>query len=161
MPETVADPLTLDPPDEDLTLRLEGYDLAAVLTDRNAAPHLRQLRELGARELLGGRFSTAMPPRAAHIALALASGMFNGLRLAPNDPARNPSLLVKGVFERKLLEIAERRNAEGELTGTVEVERPSLRLTRTAPRHLPVPRARRRYGGPPARTISSGGMPRI
>lgn len=129
LPETVADPLTLDPPDEDLTLHLEGYDVAAALADRDVSPHLGELLELGARELLGGRFSTAMPPRAAHIALALASGMFNGLRLLPNDPERHPPLLVKGVFERKLLEISERRNAEGELTGTVEVERPSLRLT--------------------------------
>ena len=129
LPEVVDDPLVIDPPDDDLTLRLESFDLAAVLAGRDASQHLAELRELGARELLGGRFSTAMPPRAAHIALALASGMFNGLRLAPNDPQQHPPLLVKGVFERKLLEISERRNAEGELTGTVEVERPSLRLT--------------------------------
>ena len=129
LPATVDDPLELEPADDDLTLRLEAFDVGALLADRDTSPHLRELRELDARELLGGRFSTAMPPRAAHIALALASGMFNGLRLVPNDPQRHPPLLVKGVFERKLLEISQRRNAEGELTGTVEVERPSLRLT--------------------------------
>ncbi len=129
LPASVADPLAIDSPDDDLMLRLEGFDLAAALADRDSCEHLPELRDRGARELLGGRFCTAMPPRAAHIALALASGMFNGLRLVPNQPARHPPLLVKGVFERKLLEISERRNAEGELTGTIEVERPSLRLT--------------------------------
>ncbi|MCP4988057.1 MAG: hypothetical protein GY928_18995, partial [Colwellia sp.] len=129
LPKVVTDPLAAGPPDDDLTLRLERFDLAAALAGRDGFEHLPALRELGARELLGGRFRTAMPPRAAHIALALASGMFNGLKLAPNDPAHHPPLLVKGVFERKLLEISERRNADGELTGTVEVERPSLRLT--------------------------------
>ncbi len=129
LPEVASDPLLLEPPDDDLTLCLEGFDVGAALAGRDGCEHLPELRSLGARELLGGRFSTAMPPRAAHIALALASGMFNGLHLAPNRPERHPPLLVKGVFERKLLEIGERRHAEGELTGTVEVERPSLRLT--------------------------------
>ncbi len=129
LPEVAADPLAVGPPDDDLTLRLERFDLAAALAGRDGFEHLPALRDLGARELLGGRFRTAMPPRAAHIALALASEMFNGLKLAPNDPALHPPLLVKGVFERKLLETSERRNADGELTGTVEVERPSLRLT--------------------------------
>ncbi|MCP4055243.1 MAG: DEAD/DEAH box helicase, partial [Mesoflavibacter sp.] len=128
LPEVVDDPLVIDVPDDDFKLRLQRFDLGAALASADSTQHLPELRDQGARDLLGGRFHTAMPPRAAHIALALASGMFNGLRLAPNDSARHPPLLVKGVFERKLLEIAERRNADGELTGTVEVERPSLRL---------------------------------
>ena len=129
LPEAATDPLAVDTPDDDLTLRLEPFDLATALAGQDACDHLAQLRELGARELLGSRFRTAMPPRAAHIALALASGMFNGLQLAPNEPRRHPTLLVKGVFDRKLLEISERRNADGDLVGTVEVERPSLCLT--------------------------------
>ncbi len=128
LPEVVDDPLVVDVPDDDFKLHLQRFDLGTALASADSTQHLPELRDHGARDLLGGRFHTAMPPRAAHIALALASGMFNGLRLAPNDPARHPPLLVKGVFERKLLEIGERRNAEGDLTGTVEVERPSLRL---------------------------------
>ncbi len=155
--EAVVDPLALDCPDDDLTLRLGDFDLAAALAGRDGCEHLGELRERGARELLGGRFRTAMPPRAAHIALALASGMFNGLRLTPNEPTRHPPLLVKGVFERKLLEIAERRNAEGELTGTVEVERPSLRLTPRSGSTSTITSSSPRAPRPPARRTSRGG----
>ncbi len=80
-------------------------------------------------ELLGARFETAMPPKPAHIALALASGMFNGRKLYPNDPKRHPALLAKGTFERRFVPVSERRNRKGEKTGTVEIELPELRLT--------------------------------
>jgi hypothetical protein len=85
--------------------------------------------DLDADELLGARFQTAVPPKPAHIALALSSGMFNGHRLEPNDPDRDPPILAKGRFERELVEVAERRNKDGDLTGTVEIQQPRLRLT--------------------------------
>lgn len=70
-----------------------------------------------------------MPPKPAHIALALASGMFNGRRLFPNDPKRHPTLLAKGTFRRRYAELSERRNKEGEVTGVVELELPELHLS--------------------------------
>ncbi|MCP4987982.1 MAG: hypothetical protein GY928_18595, partial [Colwellia sp.] len=85
--------------------------------------------DLDAAEMLGARWHTAMPPKPAHIALALSSGMFNGHRLEPNDPERHPPVLAKGVFERELVTVSERTNADGECVGTVEVEHPRLRLT--------------------------------
>src|SRR5262249_35714669 len=58
-----------------------------------------------------------------------SSGMFNGHRLTPNDPTRHPPLLAKGVFERELVPVSERRNGDGDLVATVEIERPRLSLT--------------------------------
>ncbi|HET9210642.1 MAG TPA: DUF6094 domain-containing protein [Thermoanaerobaculia bacterium] len=37
-------------------------------------------------ELIGARYEVAMPPRPAHIALALSAGMLNGKRLTPTGP---------------------------------------------------------------------------
>ena len=83
---------------------------------------------LSARELMGARFLTAVPPKPAHIALALSTGIFNGRTLTPNDP-KHPRVIAKGTFRRELVQIGERTNSEGELTGTVNVETPTLELT--------------------------------
>ena len=74
-------------------------------------------------------YTTAAPPRAAHIAMALSAGIFNGQRLAADEPERFPPLLVKGVFEREWLRVKERRDEDGEFQSAVEIERPKLRLT--------------------------------
>ena len=70
-----------------------------------------------------------MPPKPAHIALALSSGVFNGHRLEPNDPRRHPPLLAKGSFERELVEVSQQVDSHGAVTGAIEIERPRLRLT--------------------------------
>ena len=41
-------------------------------------------------ELIGSPFQVAMPPRPAHIALALAAGTLNGKRLVPDRPGLPP-----------------------------------------------------------------------
>ena len=82
-----------------------------------------------AEEILGPKFETAVPPKPAHIALALSSGMFNGRELQPNDLRRHPPLLAKGVFGRTLVEIDTKTNDKGEVTGSVQIERPHLKLT--------------------------------
>ena len=47
LPGVVADPLLVGPPDDDLTLRLERFDLGAVLAARDACEHLPELHEFG------------------------------------------------------------------------------------------------------------------
>jgi hypothetical protein len=78
-------------------------------------------------ELIGARYEVAMPPRPAHIALALSAGMLNGKRLTPNRPGL-PSILVKGSFRRDFVVVEEKFNKDGALTGSVQVQRPKLTL---------------------------------
>lgn len=78
-----------------------------------------------AHDLFGGQYTTAMPPKPVHIALAFSTGAFNGHRLAPND-SKYPEILLKGTFERVHVTVKERRNEDGEITSVVEEERPRL-----------------------------------
>ncbi len=68
-----------------------------------------------------------MPPRPAHIALALAAGMLNGKRLVPNRQGL-PPLLVKGSLRRDLVIVNQTFDSQGQVTGTVMVQRPKLTL---------------------------------
>ena len=132
LPEVCADPLVLEIGQwDDFSFKpsLRSFDIQGTATGFRPWDGIGAGTDLGVRQMLGARFHTAMPPKPAHIALALSSGMFNGHRLEPNEPRRHPPVLAKGIFERDLLEISERTNSEGETTGTVEVEQPRLRLT--------------------------------
>lgn len=87
----------------------------------------------GIRDIIGQPYPVAMPPKPAHLALALASGAFNGKRIAPNDPARGlPDLLLKGVFTREYKTLAENTDADGEVTSAVQVQQPRLQVTALA-----------------------------
>jgi hypothetical protein len=80
--------------------------------------------------LLWRRYTLATPPRPAHIASGLATGLFNGLRITPDsDTSELPDLLVKGTFEREFVPVEDKLDAEGVIVGTVEVERPRLSVT--------------------------------
>ena len=91
-------------------------------------------------ELIGARYEVAMPPRPAHIALALSAGMLNGKRLAPNRPGL-PPLLVKGSFRRDFRVVEEKFDKDGLRTGSVQVQRPKLTLHALRLDTLAVPRA--------------------
>lgn len=132
LPEECPDPLELDVkpfPAFNLELYVEELDVTAALEAHRPLGEEVVGLNADATDLLGARFQTAAPPKPAHIALALSSGMFNGWPLAPNDPERHPPLLAKGVFERENLIVSEKTNQEGEVTGVVEIEQPRLRLT--------------------------------
>lgn len=76
------------------------------------------------------RFPMAVVPKPAHLAAGIAAGLFNGETLSPDDkdsPA--PPVVVKGVFSRVWTPVEERRATDGTVTGTVEVEEPSLAIT--------------------------------
>lgn len=68
----------------------------------------------------------AMRPKPAHIAMALGSGVFNGIRLAAPGRA---DLLAKAVFVRHFVDQEAKTNINGEVVKLTQVERPQLRLT--------------------------------
>ena len=81
-------------------------------------------------ELLERRYLLAMPPKAAHIAGALASGVFNGAVVKPNDPTSGwPNLLVNGVFRKEFRHLEDKVDEEGEKRAEVRVEAPKLVIT--------------------------------
>ena len=130
LPERVADPFEVD-----LTvshyLELELREPAPELAAEAFRPWQGGAAGLDgeASQLLAARTQTAVPPKPAHIALALSSGLFNGQRLEPDDPRRHPPILAKGMLRREWLTVSEKRNSEGRVTSTLEIERPSLALT--------------------------------
>lgn len=81
-------------------------------------------------DLLVRRYPVAMPPRSAHIAAGIAAGIFNGARLAPDDPSSAlPELLVKGVFDKEFRTVDEKKDKEGNTKAVVQVQQPKLVTT--------------------------------
>ena len=80
-------------------------------------------------------FPLAVVPKPAHIASAVAAGLFNGSRVEPSaDAARDlglPPLLVKGSFDRPWRSVAgaDKVNTEGEKVSEQQVQRPALVIT--------------------------------
>jgi hypothetical protein len=79
-------------------------------------------------ELIGSPYQVAMPPKPAHIALALSAGMLNGKRLTPNQPGL-PPILLKGSFHRDFVLSEEKYDKQGDFIGSIQVQRPKLTLT--------------------------------
>jgi hypothetical protein len=80
--------------------------------------------------LLLRTYPVATPPRPAHIAAGIASGLFNGARIEPTDPASTLSpLLVKGVFDREYKTIEEKKDKKGEVKSVVQIQQPKLVTT--------------------------------
>ncbi len=129
LPETgTADRLAV--PTDNTSFRPKMLDMDVRATLAEWEPCAGQGYELPLDELIGRRYVTAMPPKPAHLALAVAAGIFNGHRLEPNDPAAHPALLLKGRFERERVEIEEKFDDKtGQKVGSVQVEQPALELT--------------------------------
>lgn len=87
------------------------------------------LPELPVQDLLLRTYPVATPPRPAHIAAGIASGLFNGARIEPKDTSKLPSLLVKGVFDREYKTVEEKQNKHGEIRAVVQVQQPRLVTT--------------------------------
>lgn len=112
-----------------LTLHPHSVDVPALLDQ--VEPFADQAELVGfdrdVTEILGRPFEVALPPRATHIALALATGLLDGRILTPDDPSTGlPSILAKGTFTRDAQVVDERRDSEGRLTGEVLVQQPRL-----------------------------------
>jgi hypothetical protein len=100
-------------------------------TDRSGKviPTSGVLPEIPIQDLLLRKYPVATPPRPAHIAAGIASGIFNGSRVEPNKKGKLPSLLVKGVFDREYKTIEEKKNKDGEVKGFIQIQQPKLVTT--------------------------------
>lgn len=88
------------------------------------------LPDLPVNELLTRRYPVATPPRPAHIAAGIASGLFNGSRIEPtSQDAGLPALLVKGVFDKEYKTVEQKKGKDGEVRGVVQVQQPKLITT--------------------------------
>ncbi len=86
------------------------------------------LPEIPIEDLLARQYPVAVPPRPAHIAAGIASGVFNGARVDSKTPSM-PPLLVKGVFDREYRTIEEKLNKDGEVRAVVQIQQPKLVTT--------------------------------
>lgn len=91
-------------------------------------PLQNTLLELPQRSGRPTEFPMAMPPRPAHIAAALASGVFDGAEVTSKTEGA-PRLLVKGVFDREFVETSQKVNKDGEAVASVQEQRPKLVVT--------------------------------
>lgn len=106
-------------PPGQLDVTVKALDIRALL--QSTTP-LATLRRVAAPSQVG----LAMRPKPAHVAMALGSGIFNGVCLtAPGQP----QLLAKAVFQRNFVTVDEKRNERGEVSKLTQVEKPQLRLT--------------------------------
>ncbi|MFN7976376.1 MAG: DUF6094 domain-containing protein [Acidobacteriota bacterium] len=127
---TCADPIrVIVAPEYTLRFTARALDVKGALESFRPWQGTALGLEDDARRLIGTKVRTAMPPRAAHIAMALASGQFNGHELIPNNPDRHPAILAKGVFGRQRLQVSESVDKKGNVTGRVEIEQPKLELS--------------------------------
>lgn len=70
-------------------------------------------------------YPMAAPPEPAHIAAAMASGVFDGAEVTSTTPGAH-RLLVRGVFRRDFVLEQEKHDKNGNLTTIIEVQHPSL-----------------------------------
>ena len=129
LPERCESPIEVHSEQFGISVQLGSFDSELIANALRPRLPSKKGESWQCRDLLGATFSPAVPPKPAHIALALSAGLFNGRRLEPDDPARHPPLLAKGSFERAYETISEKTNSRGEVTSSVEIEKPKLRLT--------------------------------
>jgi hypothetical protein len=123
------DPLVIPAGDYSLALTPSVVDRIALLGEfrpwQGVLGMDRSLADLSRSRV----FPTALPPKPAHMALALASGQFDGRRLDPDDPSTGlPPILVKAIFCREEVQAGEKLGPDGELKSRTTVERPSFRM---------------------------------
>lgn len=106
-------------PPGSLDIKAQLLDVAALIAKTQPLPQL-------CRAAAPSKVGLAMRPKPAHVAMALGSGIFNGVRLSA--PGRD-DLLAKAVFHRTYIDTDQKLNEKGELVKLTQVERPELRLT--------------------------------
>lgn len=71
-------------------------------------------------------FPVASKPRAAHLAGAMAAGLFNGMRIVPDAVTGLPPVLIKGVFDKEFRSVEDKVNKKGEKVAELQVQHPKL-----------------------------------
>jgi hypothetical protein len=94
-----------------------------VVPVREALPTDRTWAQLSSRE-----YPTLMPLKPAYVADAIASGALDGELVESADGA-SPPVLVKGMFDRRFREVDVKYDSKGEARTSVQVQRPSLRVS--------------------------------
>ena len=74
-------------------------------------------------------FPMACIPRPSYIAAGVATGIFNGSKVKPNDPTRFPPVYVKGTFAKVFHSIKKSYRDDGSLEQEVFVQHPRLEIT--------------------------------
>jgi len=106
-------------PPGSLDIKAQLLDVAALIAKTQPLPQL-------CRAAAPSKVGLAMRPKPAHVAMALGSGIFNGVRLSALG---RDDLLAKAVFHRTYIDTDQKLNEKGELVKLTQVERPELRLT--------------------------------
>jgi len=113
-----------------LTLAIQDIDVAAV-TAAYTPWHLQE-RLLGLDtaidQLLAAPQRITLPPKPAHLALALSTGLVNGRTLHPTRPDLHPSLIVKGGLQRHYRYLKDRRREDGSISSAQYTQVPHLVL---------------------------------
>lgn len=109
-----------------LASRYSAWSTTTKTGSRSRVPGIEP--ELPIADMLLRTYPVATPPRPAHIAAGIASGLFNGARVT-SKTRKFPPLLVKGVFDREYKTIDERTNEDGDVTSVVQVQQPKLVTT--------------------------------
>lgn len=81
------------------------------------------------RDLCLRVYPMACTPRPSYIAAAVASGVFNGSKVEPDDPSRFPPIYVKGTFAKKYHTTRVELDEEGRPHRQVQVQYPKLEIT--------------------------------
>ena len=96
----------------------------------NLVPVHGVLPDVPIKDLLLRKYPVATPPRPAHIAAGIASGIFNGSKIKPTDPkSKLPEVLIKGAFDQEWRTIEEKIDKSGDVTGVVQIQQPKLVVT--------------------------------
>jgi hypothetical protein len=77
-------------------------------------------------------FTVALPIRPGHVANALAVGVFDGVRVVPDDKASGlPPVFAKATFVKDWVDVknGERRNENGDVIAVNQVQQPRLVMT--------------------------------
>lgn len=90
--------------------KLRTIDIMALRASWRPLRRVGMATDLDAGSLIGARWPTAMAPRAAHLAMALIAGHFNGHALVPDDPAGGaPPIMIKGVYRKDAVAVTSKR----------------------------------------------------
>jgi hypothetical protein len=80
--------------------------------------------------LMSRQYTLATPPRPAHIAAGLASGVFNGVRIVADDKESGlPDIMLKGMFNKEFKTVEEKKNKDGTVVAAVQIQQPKLVTT--------------------------------
>lgn len=90
------------------------------------------LPENGVRGYMTESFTVALPLRPGYVAPALAVGVFDGVRVVPDDKASGlPPVFCKATFVRDWTDVrgGEKRNKDDEIVSKLQVQQPRLIMT--------------------------------